>query len=262
VKGKTKDNESSYRLVDYIDEVVERFVATGKDITFGFTGGEPLIYPGFLEICSKIVEKTTFRLALDTNLSIDIRPWTEIVPANRVNYIYSSLHIIERERIPGGIERFLDSVLMLQKRDYNTITNYVFYPPLIQRFPKDYDFFERQGVRIIPKAFKGKYEGRLYPDAYTDEERSILLKYNPDEAFAAKVPDFYGKRCRAGLSLLRINLDGEVIRCVGDSSSLGNVFTGFVLYEHPQPCNVHRCPCFHPENFLCEVDAYGTSACD
>lgn len=258
IKGRKEENSPkslpSKRddLWGNIDEVIDRFSACNRPFVFGFTGGEPLIYPHFVDICARIVEKSPFRIALDTNLSIDIQPWMNAVPADRVAYIYSSMHILERERKKEPLDHFLEQVVKLQENSYKVIVNYVLYPPLIARFRKDYDYCASKGVNIVPKSFKGMYRGRRYPNAYTDSERELLLEFNPGEPFSREVPDHSGRRCKAGMTLLRIRQDGEVVRCVSDPSSLGNVFTSFALYDAPHPCQVYSCPCFNPADYLCE----------
>ncbi len=237
-------NRTPGPLLDEIDGIIQRFQAYNRNFTFGFTGGEPLIYPGFVEICRRLVEKGGFRIALDSNLGVKAKEFMEAVPAASVEYIYASMHILEREHKPGGLDRFLDNICKMQNSGYKVTVNYVLYPPLIERFEKDVKYCADRGVKIVPKSFKGPYNGKNYPDAYTDEERALLFKYDPGCDFAYEVPNNFGRRCNAGMSLLRVDTEGFVSRCVGDKKVLGNVYSSFTIHDSPQPCQVNRCPCF------------------
>lgn len=241
-----------YDLHNELDHIIARFLATGKAITFGFTGGEPFLLPGFVDILKQFAAHDTFKIALDTNLSVDLGRFVESVPPRKVEYIYTSLHILERERFDNGVEKFLTRVRRLLDAGYPVISNYVLYPPLIERFESDWAFCLSRGVQVLPKPFKGSYEGRVYPDAYTDEQRTMILKY--DHACNARttreIPNYRGRLCNAGKSLVRIDTLGNVTRCVADTTSLGNIYTGFKLFEQAQPCVVSRCPCFSPDRLF------------
>lgn len=246
------EHRSQHDLNNELDQVIARFLATGKAMTFGFTGGEPFLFPKFVDILARLVQHDAFRIALDTNLSLGIRALLEKVPPHKIEYIYASLHIAERERFRNGVAEFLTRVRTLLDEGYPVITNYVFYPPLIERFESDRALCLSRGVRLLPKPFKGVFEGKVYPDAYTDEQRAVILKYDPGCSIRStyEIPDYYGRRCNAGKSLIRIEANGDITRCVADRTPLGNIYTGFELRDEPRRCIVHGCPCFSPDRLF------------
>lgn len=243
---------SRYDLNKELDNVIRRFLGTGKQITFGFTGGEPLVYPHFIDICRRISAFDDFKIALDTNLTMkNVQRFIDAVSPEKVEYIFAALHILERERIYGDIDKFLDDVVLLQNAGYNICVNYVMYPPLFDRIDRDYNYCLDRGVRLILKDFKGVYKNRTYPWSYSEEEKKILSKYYPnhdDEEFCPR--NFFGRNCNAGKNLVRIKSNGDITRCVGDHTLLGNIFTGFELYETAQPCVLKSCPCFAPDRLF------------
>jgi MoaA/NifB/PqqE/SkfB family radical SAM enzyme len=217
---------------------------TGKRWVVAMTGGEPFVYPRFVDLCAELSQR--HRIAVDTNLSLHDRvaDFAERVPAEQVSYIFASTHIEERER-RNGREAFLKSATLLLDRGYNLLVNYVFHPRLRNRFSTDYEYFAARGVKLRPKPFKGTYEGKVYPDAYAEDEAELLRKYNPT---ADKQVPFRsrGLLCWAGRELIRIWPDGSVTRCTSELTEIGHILTGIELLEGPEPCRADRCICFGP----------------
>jgi MoaA/NifB/PqqE/SkfB family radical SAM enzyme len=241
-----------FDIYDELDNILARFRETGMRFTFGFTGGEPLVYPRFLEICSRIVEEDDFMIALDTNLAVgDINRFIDTVPPEKVDYIFASTHILERERTGGGLDRFLDNLELLRDRGYSLDVNYVMYPPFFGRVKEDYAKFRERDIDLSIKPFKGVYRGKKYPASYTGEERELIRSLSPDTSGDSIGPvRWFGMDCSAGRNLIRVLSNGDVVRCAGDFTLLGNIFTGFELYDSPQPCIAGVCPCYSPDRLI------------
>jgi len=256
IKSKLKSS-SDYNLYEELDNVIQRFLGTGEKITFGFTGGEPLIYPHFIDICRRIAEYDNFKISLDTNLSTNnIHRFIDAVPPEKVEYIYAALHVLERERIFGEIGSFIDTVVLLKNKGYSIGVNYVMHPALFTRVERDYKYCLDRGVQLKLKKFKGVYNNRVYPRSYSEEQKHIMLKYSSagkKDIFQSR--NFYGRKCNAGKNIIRIKTNGDITRCVGDHSLLGNIFTGFELYETARPCILKTCPCFSPDRLFAGLEA-------
>lgn len=212
----------------------------GNGWLVGLTGGEPLLYPGFVGIC-RVLTRNHF-IGLDSNLSVSskVREFAERIDPARVAYIYASLHIEERERV-RGVDAFIANVVLLQDRGFNVIVNSVLHPTLIDRFSADQEHFARHGVTIIPRPFKGEFEGRRYPESYGPEVRSVFAAH--PQAGAKMVYNFKGVPCYGGMAFTRLEPDGTVLRCSGDKTRMGNVLESVQLNIEPLPCTVARCPC-------------------
>jgi MoaA/NifB/PqqE/SkfB family radical SAM enzyme len=230
-------------LFEHLDAVERHLLDTGKDWTLAFTGGEPLIYPHFTEICARLSK--SFRLYFDTNLSMPVDELVDAVPAEQVEQVYAALHVAERLQ-RDKLDVFVHNATLLQERGWPLTVNYVMYPPLIERFEQDMAFFAALGIAIEPKSFKGRFQGRKYPEAYTDAERKLIHRYAPGDTYTRQIPNYRGRKCNAGCKLVRVLEDGSVTRCVTDNRSMGNVFTGLDLDDAPQACVVERCPCYGP----------------
>jgi MoaA/NifB/PqqE/SkfB family radical SAM enzyme len=230
-------------LHEQLPTVIDNLKATGKDWTLAFTGGEPMVYPRFIDICREMGRH--FKLYLDTNLSLPIDGLLEAAGPDRFEHVYAAMHIMDRMQ-SGTLDVFVHNVQLLAQGGYPFTINYVMYPPLIEQFDKHRALFEKLGIPLTPKSFKGVFQGRRYPQSYTDAQRELIHRYSPGDTYTRSIPDYHGLRCNAGCKLVRVLEDGSVTRCVTDNRSMGNVFTGITLDDEPQPCQVNRCPCYGP----------------
>lgn len=213
---------------------------TGRTWVVRMTGGEPLIYPGFVDICAALAENHI--IGVDTNLSVSsrVREFAERIDPARMENFYVSLHIEERERVKG-VDAFIKNARLLIERGFPVIVNYVVHPLLEERFPRDRQFFADHGVPITPRPFRGEFEGRRYPDSYGERVQTIFADH-PEQGQKIAY-NFHGVPCTAGQTLLRMEPDGTVFRCPGDKTVLGNVLDSVDLADGPEPCRKKRCPC-------------------
>ncbi|ADU61335.1 MAG: radical SAM protein [Pseudodesulfovibrio sp.] len=223
-----------------VDRVRAFLDATGREWTVGMTGGEPFIYPGFVDICAALTEG--HRIGVDTNLSVSskVREFARRIDPARVQDLYVALHIQERERV-RGVAAFIDNARLLIDSGFKVIVNYVVHPDLEERFKADCDFFATHGIIITPRPFRGEHGGRRYPEAYGDRAHAIFADH-PEQGRKIAF-NFQGVPCYAGRTLLRMDEDGTVYRCPGDKTVLGNVLGKVCLLEGAQPCVKPRCPC-------------------
>jgi len=222
-------------------EKIKKFLdGTGRKWTVGMTGGEPFIYPGFVDVCQTLTE--THNLGVDTNLSVSskVKEFAERIDPARVDDLYVALHIQERERIKG-VPAFIENARLLLDKGFTVIVNYVVHPTLEHRFLEDRAFFASHGIAITPRPFRGEFEGRRYPEAYGDRAAAIFAD-NPEQGKKVAF-NFFGVPCTAGMTLLRMEPDGTIFRCPGDKTILGNVMDEVDIYDGPELCTKKRCPC-------------------
>lgn len=208
------------------------------------TGGEPFIYPDFVNLC-KILTKN-HKIEIDSNLSITPRAkeFANTIDPNRVSDIYAALHIEERERTKG-VEQFIETVLLLKEKNFHVSINYVIHPTLANRYKADFEYFQSRGIKLLPRPFKGIFDGRGYPLSYSPEEKALFA--SKPKAGTKMAFNFKGVPCYAGRRLIRLEPDGTIFRCSGDRTVLGNVTDSVTLNTGPEPCIVSRCPCFGPD---------------
>ena len=123
------------------------------------------------------------------------------------------------------------------------------------------------GRRRVPKAIRGNYQGKAYPDAYSTQEKLLIVKYlenarrqyaatiesmgeSPtinlfaDDRFLDGILDYRGRLCGAGHNFVRIDPDGTIVRC-GSKKRYGNILRRTVrLANAPGLCDASYCPYF------------------
>jgi len=223
----------------------EYFDNTGFKWLIVLSGGEPFVYPKFIELVEALGEK--HQVIIGTNLSLPVDKFIEKIKPESVHSFYASLHLGERERHGLSVDEFLRKAVKLTRAGFKVEIDYVMYPPLIPRFKAIHDRFQAEGLYVEAKVFRGVYQGRIYPESFTKEEREMFYDFIPSEVDrAASFGNLSFKHipCTAGKNLIRIFPNGTVTRCPHDSEKLGNLFTGELrLHKKVKECSVPFCKC-------------------
>lgn len=181
--------------------VIEGFNNKGITWLIHMTGGEPFLFPNFLELCQGLTKK--HYITVTTNLTHPgIRPFAATVNPERVDFVHVSMHIAQR-KWPDEIKHFIEHYHVLKKAGFRIFTSYVMYANLFRRFRKNYKFFKSQGIIIHPKVFRGncshfpqlpligntallnklvKRFERTYPSAYTAGQKQFIRDW-VDQSF-------------------------------------------------------------------------------
>ncbi|MDZ4730139.1 MAG: radical SAM protein [Xanthomonadales bacterium] len=246
------------------EKLTEFFDNSGMRWHLHLTGGEPFHYPDFLELC----ERLTKRHVISINSNVDspkVLKFVERINPDRVDFMNCAVHLqqrTQRKRLP----HFIDHVTALRTSGFDAYVTSVMYPEVFPLFRAHWDLLASKGVMPWPKAFRGDYDGKRYPDAYNDAERALITEYSKRaeafyadqfslrddrptidpvidrEVFLQGIPHFRGRQCAAGHDLVRINGRGDIYRC-GGNTRLGNIVTGEFRRMAPlSPCNDHFCP--------------------
>ncbi len=238
------------KIIEHSDigEIVSKIERTKKKCLIGISGGEPFLFPGFLELCKKLTDKN--HIYITTNLSHkNVYTFAEHIDPSKVRLLLISLHILELEK-NNLTQDFVDKIRFLKKRGFKTEIVYVMYPPLFDRFLKEYSFFKSEGIEITPKPFIGTYDSKKYPLSYTEEQKEQISKFLDDDhqALLYNDPNYEGKVCSAGKKMIIINNDGHIYRCWGECDGrlrpLGNILKDEIeLFQDATPCRVKHCSC-------------------
>jgi MoaA/NifB/PqqE/SkfB family radical SAM enzyme len=246
------------------EECLEFFNSTGKTWLLHLTGGEPFLYPDFVRMCQKLTSQHF--ISLNSNLTSQrVLDFAAEIDPSRVKFVHCGVHVEERDRRKGWHD--LEAhVASLVERGFPVFASQVMTPPAFADFARVADLFAKLGVALIPKAIRGSYEGRWYPQAYNKSQRILFSRFSEQAELIAKTstwqpdrqlstinplldchyldgfPDFTDIQCFAGKSFVSIYYDGTIYRC-GHRTPLGNIFSkGLDLFSEDRPCDDEYCP--------------------
>jgi MoaA/NifB/PqqE/SkfB family radical SAM enzyme len=200
------------------------------------TGGEPFIYPNFIELIKEL-SKICFHINISTNSSIGLERFVEEIDPQRVSISLS----FQREF--DSLADFIERVKLIRKHNFKGCLNLVAYPRFLYHLENDKkSLFEetQEEFKIIP--FFGKYKDLDYPQGYTHEEKESV---GIDDKWFNKVRR-KGSFCSAGHTSVLVFPDGKVARCgqIGERFLLGNFFDPELkLYDQSMECDAQYCPC-------------------
>ncbi|MBI5241189.1 MAG: radical SAM protein [Elusimicrobia bacterium] len=199
------------------------------------TGGEPFIFPDFLNLISGLSD-IHWPINISTNASV---PWDGFIAAVDPKKVSVSVSFHPEYHEIGP---FLGRLKGLRAAGFSGCNNFVAYPPQLKDLPRLAAAFQGIGesLKVIP--FIGRFEGRTFPEGYTAEQRKLLGM--SDDWVDNKRRK--GRACLAGCRSALLLPDGSVTRCgqVGDPGIFGNICDpDFSLLPGPAPCDVELCPC-------------------
>lgn len=225
--------------------VVRRFNELGQTCLVHMSGGEPFLYPAFVDLCAGLTRRQY--ISINTNLaSDDIGEFVRRVNPERVAKIVAAVHVPERDRLALPLARYAESFRTLRDAGFDIVALYVLFPPLLERLADDLEELRSLGVEAVrAKVFKGVYQGRRYPEGYSDEERELILAHSGEYVFNRPYLDgllsFRGQACTAGVTSFKVTVTGEVRRCASVPTSYGNLYDGtFRPASDPEPCPAKR----------------------
>ena len=227
------------------DLVVRRFNDLERVCLVHMSGGEPFMFPSFVELCEGLA-KGHF-ISINTNLASDgVAEFVRRVPAERVITIVAAIHMPERQRLGHELEAYARNYLALRAAGFDASALYVLYPPLLDRLGDDLERLNALGVdHVRAKVFKGVYQGRRYPEGYSDDEKALILANSGEYVFNRPYLDgmlsFRGEPCTAGVTSFKVTVTGEVRRCASVPTSYGNLYDGtFQPASMAEPCPAKR----------------------
>lgn len=208
------------------------------EVKIDISGGEPSQFPGFFNLIKGI--SNIHSIGISTNLSFDIQALIDNCDPTRIS-LGASFHPYSSK-----LEDILDKVSLLRKHGWSVGICCVGYPPFILKLDYYYSYLKDFGFSVLP--FWGKYNDKVYPKEYTEEEKFMINKYiskRNNENFKVDPPRVKTRICRAGQVYAHIMPDGEVLRCGWEGGTIyKNFFDGnFTFLDKPLPCNSEYCGC-------------------
>ena len=230
------------------------------------SGGEPFIYPSFVDLCIELCKFTNISVTTNCSTS-NVYDFADRVNPDNVEFLMVSLHIGQR---PGGYDSLIDKILYLRKKGFCVLVTQVIHPSLFEEYQKVYKYFESRDVLVVPKPMKGVWRLREYPCGYSEQQKRTILKYaewskSQHNAYREMAlnpmiyghMDWKGQPCGAGCSSVIIRYNGDVCRCYGDPVLLGNIYRGKVkLFYTVRSCPSDFCSCEIEGRYHHAVDGF------
>ena len=220
--------------------------ATGRVYEINLVGGEPTLLTNFVDLLRLLTRNHYLFLSTNLSRSKVIARMIEEVDPSRITGIDASFHVEERER-RSSFEQFARSFRMLREAGFPITANYVAHPRLLNRIESDFERIRDMGVELKATPFIGHWEGRAYPEGYSEAHRWMLFD---EEVYAGKweasvatgVRNHY---CNAGYNVFWVARDGTISKC---TSFLNHTYGNIYKEMHPPDtmmkiCNAVSCSC-------------------
>ena len=186
--GRKKSRAPVLHDVAAIKRYYEMFQAAAASVlatSFHCRGTEPLIHPQFQQILRIALNVGTVNFR--TNLSVPIQSHR---PEGMK--IFATLHPQAEEDLDGFTFRALDAM----EKGVDVTVWYILHPLTEHKAANYQQHFSEKGIRFTLRSFHGPWDGKSYPDAYTDEQRRVLGICPRSSNPKLKKPP--GKLCSAG----------------------------------------------------------------
>ncbi|MDD5356276.1 MAG: radical SAM protein, partial [Candidatus Omnitrophica bacterium] len=210
------------------------------------SGGEPSMYPLFNNFLAELTQ--IHSVEFDSNLSFE--------PAEFLKHIKPGMVKINASFQPefADFNTFIRKVRCLKENQFEIGMSYVAYPTLLDKMEKYRDLAKENNLNFTIQAYRGDFNGKQYPDAYSDEEKKLvgicgndstqkILHHHTEDAKNSEK-----RLCRMGQLYGKIYPNGDLLRCcVYDKQvKMDNVYENpdFKLLDEPTYCEVTPCPCW------------------
>lgn len=235
-----------YPGIDRLINAWKRIYQLYGTVHIDISGGEPVLYPEFSTFLAQVTRYHT--VSINTNLSNKVERMLKDLNCHRTSLRFNATF----HPLFADADEFIKKLKLLQNNRYDVGASYLAWPGQLEDILIYREKFAQKGFRLSVLTFWGSYNGKSYPDSYTEQEKEIIrpnLGKRSEEEFQIKPVITQGKQCNAGHIYATVHPDGKALRCGGGSwerenSPLGNIFdSDFALLNEPQICTSKYCPC-------------------
>jgi MoaA/NifB/PqqE/SkfB family radical SAM enzyme len=234
-----------YKTADEWAEIWGRLAAKYGRSQLRITAGEPFTYPDFINVVAAVTKEHDVQITTNGSLPKPIADF-----ASRIDPSQAELDCTFHPLV-GDFSIFSDNVLLLRNKGFVANVCYLAYPGQTKQMLEVKRRFAENTIHMNLAIFWGQYQGKQYPHAYTDEEKSWIKSVighdtGPETVGLDPLP-INGKICGSGHSYAVVHADGRVFRCgqLGhEHQSIGSLFDpSFELQPKAQPCSADYCRC-------------------
>lgn len=190
-RSDTRDHRPLPLLIDTMNEIKRQSREHGfNSFHFSFSGGEPTLHPGYLELLRHYASDTANAnyqsVHMTTNLSAGKVFWDKYIeavkPLHRVSITASWHREAGKEDPKGHAEKFADKLVYLQESEIQTTINMVMVPQWFDLIWEEALYFHQRGLNVTLKPQSDPTASRVVPD-YTAEQLKKLHVGMPQREF-------------------------------------------------------------------------------
>jgi hypothetical protein len=160
-------NQNTYPGFEKLKAVWQRIYDLYGSCIIKIAGGEPFTYPQFMDIIAYLAQYHF--LDFSTNLYWDVDEFIRRIPKGSAR-LEPSYHV----GFTPDIVEFAEKCLKLKAAGFMGSIHTVGFPPFLPRLLKNKEYFESRGLNLVVLPFRGSHLGKEYPNAYTDEQKTLL----------------------------------------------------------------------------------------
>lgn len=190
-RSDTKDFRPTEVVTGVMDEIKRQ--ARERDLNsfhFSFSGGEPTMHPGYLEILKHYAadtENCNYQSAhMTTNVSRGARWWQQYTEAtkdlHRVSITASWHREAGKDDPKGHMKRFADKLVWLQTQDVQVTINMVMVPQWFDVLWEEALYFHDRGINVTLKPQSDPTASKVV-DGYSPEQLAKLHNGMPQRDF-------------------------------------------------------------------------------
>lgn len=221
-----------------IDKIIKNLNDFDEIFRISFTGGEPFLVKNFIELCIKLSKKHF--LSFNTNLTNSlINLFINEIEPEKVLKIDASFHYSQllKKNLLG---RYINNYALLKEYSFNVSSEQVAYPGLMNKIAEINKISGENNLNLKFVPFFGKYNEKIYPQSYTEEEISM---FNLDLKMLNK---FYqkGNFCNAGYNVGVAFSNGDIKPCFQIKDTISNIYENLEFNDSPvKECKSKICGC-------------------
>lgn len=208
--------------------------------------GEPFFIKAWRDTAIKLLQFDNVQsLALVSNLSQPVEPFMDHVDPTRVG-IMASLHPTEFKDREVDFQKFLDKLRHLKNLGAQLVVNYVLTPDQVFQFAEYRREIRAIGVPMTSNVVRGPYNGKFYPDDFSEEELNIVESCYEDNHFIfdsqSHYRNPYGLECVSGRKGFFLEFNGDLFNCHFARQRLGSIFDETLMIRTKNGfCSATKC---------------------
>ncbi|MCB4792842.1 MAG: radical SAM protein [Elusimicrobia bacterium] len=234
------------RLALELDELWKAVYEKYGSCKIYFTGGEPFLYPDFVNIIAKI--SNYHKIHITSNLSQNLDIFIKTISPDKVS-LNSTYHPLFT-----NIEDFSKQVLKLKNEGFVCGVCYLAHPVQLREMLNYKKYLKKLDIDMAVTLFDGNYKGKKYPKDYSKDEirylnyvtswvpgTGIYISGTAEEKIRDNLNAATSNShnlCNAGYKYASIKFNGDVTPCgrLGEQI-LGNIYKKDIsLFLTPKEC--------------------------